>query len=116
MPDQRLLVFLRAPAIAAQSGATAHYQWRRNRVDLPRADRHCVVLESTTRAHADSEYSVLIDDGANCIERGPEVLASLPTVTSPPWHWPDLAAELRGQPDLFATLFTAFRELCGKAL
>ncbi len=108
--NDRLLVFLRAPSRAG--AASLRYQWQRNRVDLPCADRACVLIESTSRTHAASEYAVVIDDGCRCEVQLPAVLAAVRTLSSPPWRWPDLAAELRGQPDLFATLATAFRELC----
>lgn len=112
-PDNdRLLVFLRAPN--RNGGTRLRYQWQRNRVDLPRADQSCVLIESTASTHADSEYLVVIDDGSLRDVQPPAVLAFMRTRTSPPWRWPDLAAELRGQPDLFATLATAFRELCVK--
>ena len=110
--DERLLVFLRAPSRV--SSASLRYQWQRNRIDLPRANRSCVLIESTASEYADSEYSVVIDDGSQRDVQPPAVLASMRTETSPPWRWPELAAELRGQPDLFATLATVFRELCVK--
>ena len=110
--DDRLLVFLRAPN--RYGAASLRYQWQRNRIDLPHADQSCVLIESTVRAHAASKYAVVIDDGNQREVQPPAVLASMRTISSPPWRWPDLAAELRGQPDLFATLATAFRELCVK--
>lgn len=124
MKDQHLFVFLRAPsepALAQQGSrgseaAPLHYRWRRNQIDLPCADRQCVLVESTAATHATSEYSVVIDNGRQHVERPPAVLAALRTPNSPPWRWPELAAELRGQPDLFATLSTAFRELVQKPL
>ena len=109
-PHERLLVFLRAPCAAA--GATLRYQWRRNRIDLPRACQACVLIESTASVHAASEYSVVIEDGVQRNVQPPAVLAAMRTLSSPPWRWAELAAELRGQPDLFATLFSTFRELC----
>ena len=110
--EERMLVFLRAPH--RQGGATLRYQWRRNRIDLPRATQACVLIECTASAHAASVYSVVIEDGGQRDVQPPAVLASMRTRSSPPWRWPDLAAELRGQPDLFATLRTVFRELCTK--
>lgn len=110
--DERMLVFLRAPH--RQGGATLRYQWQRNRIDLPRATQACVLLESTADLHAASIYSVLIDDGDQRDVQPPAVLAFMRTRSSPPWRLPELAAELRGQPDLFATLATVFRELCVK--
>lgn len=108
--DDRLLVFLRAPSRGG--AALLRYQWQCNHIDVPHADRFCVLIESTARAHADSEYAVVIDDGRWCDVQPPAVLAFMRTQTDPPWRWSDLAIELRDQPDLFATLATMFRELC----
>ena len=108
--DDRLLVFLRAPSCGGP--ALLRYQWQCNHIDVPHADRFCVLIESTARAHADSEYAVVIDDGRRRDVQPPAVLAFMRTQTDPPWRWSDLATELRDQPDLFATLATMFRELC----
>ncbi len=108
--NDRVLVFLRAPARGG--GAALRHQWQRNGVDLPCADGCCVFTESTAALHAQSAYTVVIDDGVRRDVQPPAVMVSMRTPGSPPWHWPALAAELHDRPDLFATLATVFRGLC----
>ena len=88
------------------------YQWQCDGIVLGVADRACVALPTTALTHVDADYSVVFDDGVFRTEHRPAVRAVIEAAHEPPWNWADIAGGLRAKPDLYATVFVAFKDLC----